>query len=260
LNWGRILSSENLGSSTYHALQLEANQRLHRGLLFQASYTLARNVGNIGGDAPVGFTPEVIYGLAVTDRYHLDANVGNIAATRRHRALLTAVYQLPLGESRALEDWEMSTVTLIQSGPYLTPTISPVYDAANVNALVRGTVVRPDVVGDPGTPDASSGAMWNINAFAPTPADAARIGSARVGSLVGPGTFTIAAGLARTFGVGRGLKGRLELTFTNLLNRINFAAPATDVTTPATFGKPTSVQTAENAGNRTGQVAFRLVF
>ena len=29
---------------------------------------------------------------------------------------------------------------------------------------------------------------------------------------------------------------------------------------PATFGKTTSVQTAENAGNRTGQIALRLTF
>ena len=55
-------------------------------------------------------------------------------------------------------------------------------------------------------------------------------------------------------------RGRLELTVTNLFNRLNYAPPATDVGTPATFGKTTSVQTAENAGNRTGQLAFRLTF
>ncbi|HEV3057159.1 MAG TPA: carboxypeptidase-like regulatory domain-containing protein [Vicinamibacterales bacterium] len=252
-NWGRILSSENLGWSTYHALQLEVNRRLHRDLAFQASYTLARNVGNIGGDAPTGFTPEVIYGQAVTDRFNLGANVGNIAATRRHRVLLTGTYVLPLVR------WELSTVTLLQSGPYLTPTISPVFDAANVNALGRGTIVRPDVVADP-TAGGAPGTWWNINAFSATPAGAGRVGDAAVGSLEGPGTFTIAAGLAREFAVARGFRGRVEVTFTNILNRTNFAAPATDVTTPATFGKTTSVQSAENAGNRTGQVAFRLVF
>ena len=260
LNWGRILSSENLGFSTYHALQVEANQRLHRGLTFQASYTLARNIGDIGGDAPTGFTPEVIYGQAVTDRYNLDANVGNIAATRRHRVLLTGTYQLPMGGSIAFRDWEISTVTLIQSGPYLTPTISAAYDAANVNALARGTIVRPDVVGDPNLGDPATGAIWNIGAFAPTPANAGRVGNAAVGSLEGPGTVTAAGGLARSFAFGRGMKGRLEVTFTNLFNRVNFAAPATDVLSPATFGKPTTVQTAENAGTRTGQIAFRFMF
>ena len=110
-NWGRILSSENLGWSTYHALQLETNRRMHDGFAFQASYTLARNVGNIGGDAPTGFTPEVIYGQAITDRYNVDANVGNIAATRRHRLLVTGSYLVPRVRV------EVSTVTLLQSGP-----------------------------------------------------------------------------------------------------------------------------------------------
>jgi hypothetical protein len=254
-NWGRILSSENLGWSTYHALQIEANRRLHDGFAFQASYTLARNVGNIGGDAPTGFTPEVIYGQAVTDRYNLDANVGNIAATRRHRLLLTGMWLVPRARV------EVSTVTLLQSGPYLTPTISPVFDAANVNALGRGTIVRPDVVGDPNVADPTPSAWWNIAAFAPTPAGAGRVGNAGVGTLEGPGTLTIAAGLAREFRLGsRGLRGRVEVTCTNILNRTNFAPPATDVTTPATFGKTTSTQTAENAGTRSGQLAFRLTF
>jgi len=50
--------------------------------------------------------------------------------------------------------------------------------------------------------------------------------------------------------------GRLELTVRNLFNRLNYAPPATDVGTPATFGKTTSVQTAENAGNR--RVSWRF--
>jgi hypothetical protein len=272
LNWGRILSSENLGSSTYHALQLEATQRLHNGLAFQASYTLARNVGNIGGDAATGFTPEVLYGLAVSDRFNLDANAGNIAGTRRHRILLTGTYALPLGADRPhlnhlpataealLGGWELNTVTLLQSGPYLTPTISPAYDQANINVLGRGTILRPDVVGNPTLSSPTPDRYWDINAFAPTPAGAGRIGNAGVGILEGPGTFTIAAGLAKGFALGHGVRGRLEMTFTNILNHANYAPPATDVPTPATFGKTTSVQTSENAGNRTGQVAFRVSF
>jgi hypothetical protein len=53
---------------------------------------------------------------------------------------------------------------------------------------------------------------------------------------------------------------RLEGTFTNILNHPNFAPPSTDVTSRSTFGVLTSVQTAENNGNRTGQVSLRLQF
>jgi hypothetical protein len=56
------------------------------------------------------------------------------------------------------------------------------------------------------------------------------------------------------------LRLRFEATFTNVLNRSNYAPPATNVSNPATFGILQSQQTAENAGNRTGQVALRLDF
>jgi hypothetical protein len=53
---------------------------------------------------------------------------------------------------------------------------------------------------------------------------------------------------------------RFESTFTNALNHTNFAPPATQIDVPATFGVLSAAQTAENAGNRTGQLALRLDF
>jgi len=53
---------------------------------------------------------------------------------------------------------------------------------------------------------------------------------------------------------------RFESTFTNIPNHLNYSPPATDVTSPSTFGKLTSVHGAENAGNRTGQLALRIEF
>lgn len=74
------------------------------------------------------------------------------------------------------------------------------------------------------------------------------------------GTVAIAAGLAMTFDFGERVRMRFESTFTNLPNHLNYAPPTTDVTSPSKFGKLRSVQTAENGGNRTGQVALRLEF
>src|SRR5215813_4165630 len=131
-NWGRLLSSENLGFANYQALQTELNKSFSRGLLFQFNHTWAKNLGNIGGDAPTAFTPEVSYGTAIADRYHMSWNRGNIAGTRRNRIVVSAIYQLPFGKSRkflkkmnsvgnaVLGGWEVSTVTTWQTGPYLT--------------------------------------------------------------------------------------------------------------------------------------------
>jgi hypothetical protein len=76
---------------------------------------------------------------------------------------------------------------------------------------------------------------------------------------LGPGTTSIAAGLAKNFQMTERLRLRFEGTFTNLLNHPNFAPPPTNVTA-SSFGIVQSVQTAENSGNRTGQLSLRLDF
>ena len=75
----------------------------------------------------------------------------------------------------------------------------------------------------------------------------------------GPGTAACRWGWRRLCDDGEG-KLRFESTFTNVLNHTNFAPPATQVDNTATFGVLSAPQTAENAGNRTGQVALRLDF
>jgi hypothetical protein len=78
--------------------------------------------------------------------------------------------------------------------------------------------------------------------------------------LEGPGTIAVSTGLGKTFPFRDRVKVRFEATFTNVLNHTNFAPPATNVSDPSTFGVLQSAQTAENAGNRTGQLALRIDF
>ena len=270
-NWGRLLSSENWGFANYQALQTELNKTFSHGLLLQLDHTWAKNLSNAAGDDPTVFSPEVNYGVTVADRFHLNDNRGNVVGTRRQRVVLSAIYQLPFGKGRTylknmnrvgngvLGGWEMSTVTMWQTGPYLTPITSPAFDTANLNLVFRGAALRPDCVGNPVPTNQTVDEYFNINAFNPIPAPG-RIGNCAVGSLVGPGTTAVAAGMSKTFQVHEGVRLRFEATFTNLPNHPNFAPPPVDVSAPATFGKITTVQSAENSGNRTGQLALRLDF
>jgi hypothetical protein len=73
------------------------------------------------------------------------------------------------------------------------------------------------------------------------------------------GTVAVADGLSKTFTFGEIVHMKFENTFTNLPH-LNYAPPAVDVSSPSTFGKITSGQTAENAGNRPGPVALRIDF
>lgn len=270
-NWGVIYSTENLGGANYQGMEVQATHRSSKGLYFSANYAWTHNLTDAQGDAPTSFAGETNYGLAVVDRFHISQNRGNVEGTRRQRFLLTGTYDLPFGKGRkwaassslldrVLGGWSANTITLLETGPYLTPTINPNDDQTNTDPELAGSVVRPDIVGNPIPAHRSASQYFNISAFAPTPAGAARIGNARVGSLEAPGTVAVSAGLAKSMAIRENVKLRFEATFTNVLNHTNFAPPATNWSNPSTFGVLQSAQTAENAGNRTGQLALRLDF
>jgi Carboxypeptidase regulatory-like domain/TonB dependent receptor len=270
-NWSVLYSTENAGFQNYQSMELEASHQSTHGLFFQANYTWAHDISNAQGDAPVGYGGETNYGLAVVDRFNLAANRGNVAGARRQRFLLTGSYDLPFGQGRhwsssskvingVFGGWGLNTVTLLETGPYLTPTISTSLDQTNTNPAAALSVVRPDVVGNPIPTQQTSGNYFNLNAFAPTPTGAARIGNAGIGILEAPGTIAVNVGLSKSVVIREGFRLRFEATFTNALNHTNFAPPATNVSNPSTFGVLQSAQTAEYGGNRTGQLALRLDF
>ncbi len=269
-NWIELNYSANAAFANYQGLTFEATHRTSHGLSFQANYTWAHNISDAQGDAPNGFASENLLFTPSYSQFNLRAARGNVAGMPRQRFLLTGVYALPFGAGRTWSSsskfvnavvggWNLSTVTLLQTGPYLTPTISPTLDQSNTDIVGRGGITaRPDAVGDPSSP--GSGIQWNLNAFGPTPANAGRIGNAGVGILEGPGTIAVSAGLSKIFPIRERLRLRFESTFTNALNHTNFAPPASNVSSPSTFGILQSAQTAGQGGNRTGQLALRLDF
>jgi hypothetical protein len=183
---------------------------------------------------------------------------------------------------RVLGGWDLTNVTLLETGPWQTPSISAggcqavsnadgscptlgngqpqTNDQSNTNVANRGAILRPDAVSTHYYAGQSRAQYFNLAAFSATPVGAGRFGNAGVGILQGPGTAAVSLGLAKTFVITERVHGRFETTFTNVLNHTNFAPPSTVVDSPSTFGALTAPQTAENAGNRTGQAALRLDF
>jgi Carboxypeptidase regulatory-like domain/TonB dependent receptor len=270
-NWFTLYSTLNAGTANYEAMELEATHRMSHGLYFDANYTLAKNLADNQGSTPTAFAGEVNYGIPITDRFNVASDYGNVEGTRRNRFLLTGLYQLPFGSGRAflntggwknllLGGWEMDTVTLLETGPWLTPSISTSFDRSNTNVVNRGATLRPDVVSNDFTKGQSRSQYFNLAAFSATPAGAGRFGNAGLGILQGPGTEAVSLGLAKTFPLTERARLRFESTFTNVLNHTNFAPPATQIDNTTTFGVLSAPQSAENAGNRTGQVALRLDF
>jgi hypothetical protein len=272
-NWLLLMSSENMGNASYQAGQVEVTHRISHGLSFQGNYTFAKNISDAqGSDAPSVFASEEAYAVEIANRFNLRSDRGNVAATPRQRLLLSGVYQLPFGSRRlwnkpgylnaVLGDWDLSTVTTIQTGQWLTPTINPVYDQSNTDMVTRsggGAIARPDCVGNP-IAGQSRQDFYNINAFAPTPAGAGRFGNCGLGILEGPNLIGVNSGLAKNVNIGERYRLRFEATFTNVINRSNFAPPQTNISNTATFGVLQSVLPQGSGGNRTGQLALRMDF
>ncbi len=271
-NWSELYSTFNAGKANYKAVELELSHRMAHGFYYDVNYTLADNKADNQGDTPTAFAGEVNYGIPIADRFDINSDYGNVEGTRRNRFLLTGQAQLPFGTGRhyltqggflnqVLGGWDLNTITLLESGPWLTPSLSAggTNDQSNTNVTNRGAYLRPDVVSHDYSKGRSRAHYFDPAAFSATPVGAGRFGNAGVGILEGPGTKTVSLGVAKSFHVTEGSQIRFESTFTNVLNHTNFAPPAT-ATDQGTFGQLTAATTAENAGNRTGQFALRYDF
>jgi hypothetical protein len=280
--WGRIYSRDTGANAIYNSMQVEFNHRLRGGLTFNTAWTWAKNVGDAAGPAPGGWSGET-GGGRLSNSLDRRADRGNIVFTRRHRWISNVLYELPFGKGRPFMTtanrfvdsiaggWRISTILLLQTGPYLTPTMSG-GDPSGTNATARGTQ-RPDAVGiDPSLSNPTADVYWDRSAFvcpgrtpgAPNQFNCAvspigRFGNAGVGTLVGPGTINLSMGLSKDFRLTERATLRFEASFTNLPNHPNLGDPGTNITS-LSFGKVTTARGADSGGNRIGAFALRLEF
>jgi hypothetical protein len=271
-NWNSLVAVENLGFASYEALQAVASRRAKAGLYFEVSYALSHNIGE---DSVIGrnLLPGEFNNRVLTDRFNERYDRGDLEGARRHRFLFTAIAPLPFGKGRHFASnwsrftdavfggWDLSTVAVLQTGPYVTPTVAVGLDQSNTNIGGRGspTLPRPDRIGNGESEHPTHAQYWDRSAFATVPKGAGRFGNAGMGILEGPGTATVATGLAKIFPISERARLRLEGSFTNILNHPNFLPPFTVFGNP-NFGVLSTVQPVENGGNRTGQVSARLQF
>jgi hypothetical protein len=272
-NWLLLMEAESVGNQSYHSGIAELQERLSRGLTVQATYTFTKNISDAQGtDAPSAYAGEEPYAVEMANAYDMRYDRGNVVGMPRQRFLLTGVYQLPFGQGHFLQGpkflnpvvggWNLSTVTTVQSGQWLTATMPAADDQSNTDMIERntgGAIARPDCIGNPYTNQTSQN-LFNINAFALPPANAGRFGSCGVGNLQGPGMINVNTGLAKVFQIKEHARLRFEATFTNVLNHTNYAPPALNIGNPSNFGVLQAALPQGSGGNRTGQLALRLDF
>jgi len=287
-NWGPVILETIGANANYQSAQIEVSHHLHHGLAFNSSYTFAKSLANNQGPNPA--TQFASEGWQTTmDFYNRRAEYGEVSASRRHRWLTTAVYELPLGRGHTLfprasrlangllGGWHLSHIFLIQSGPYETPYFNggdPLGSGSGFLTAQHPDRVRPGSLSNgsanqwidptafvcPGKPAWASGQACTIG-FDPGGdlPPIGRFGNSGIGVVKGPGTISLSTGLGKTLVLGKKIRLKLEGSFTNILNHVNLNDPQLQIDA-AGFGQITSARSSDFGGYRTGQVSVRIDF
>jgi hypothetical protein len=290
-NWNAINDRLDGAQAIYNALQVEGNRRFQSGFTFQSTYTWAKNLADNLGTTASSFVGE--NGDYATYLHNLSLDYGNVYGTRRQRWITTGLFDLPFGRGRQFGarmsrgadaiagGWQVSSIFLLQTGPYLTAYI-PGGDAdpsGTGSGVFYSLAQRPDRVGSV-VPAQRTRSQWlsksafacpsnsgyTASAYAGNPCGVGvtsnpigRFGNESVGSILGPGTVNLSLGLNKQFAITENLHVRVEGTFTNVLNHTNLNDPILDITNPD-FGMITSDRGSDFGGGRTGQVSAKVEF
>ena len=272
--WSVIQSVANLAESNYSSGAVEVSRHSCNGITFDASYTFTRDLSDAGGATPNAFA--VAGGSFLTDRFHPRLDYGNVIYDRRHRFLVTYLYDLPLGKDQhwlntgkmlngVVGGWQLAGVTILQSGPFLTPYQASV-DPANTNILTTVGQARPDQLQSvsPYAAQRTTKHWLNPNAFPYTDLQTAgngvgRFGNAPVGGVIGPGTANFSMSLMKNTALSEKSHFQFGVEAANVFNHRNYEPPNMQVDSSA-FGSITALQTAEGAGPRSLELSGRITF
>ena len=193
---------QNTGSGQFHAGQIELLRRWRNGLALNVAYTLSHSDGN----APDTGNSSV--GVVQFDPYDIEKDRGPDPNVVKHRVVANATWDLPIGRGRKhganmpgwanalFGGWTVSTIFQARSGQHLTPfftsfyTTSPWNTGKSLDGLGNAFCCawRPDQVGDPNVGHTRD-SFFNQAAYAlPAPG---KLGNAKKGSLLGPGTWVV---------------------------------------------------------------------
>jgi hypothetical protein len=229
---------ENYGRNWYNALQAKVERRFAAGVSYTFSYSFSRSMGEglDGTDEGASLLP---YSPAWYNR-------GRTAFDYRHIEFATVLWEIPFGRGRkfhsdagrlmdaVLGGWSLAVTEQARSGQPLTV-------GGGYQNLGNGTGTRADLVGDPNLSSKSPSAWFNTAAFA-QPA-LYTFGSSPMGVVEGPGFLGFNSGLSKQFRVVEGKSLQFRWEAFNLLNRVNYGNPSTDITS-SNFGRITSANTA----------------
>jgi hypothetical protein len=230
----------NVGHSTYHALQTRLERRFSNGLSFTAAYSFSKLIDDAGAvfDAAILTGPAASFQAADSHNRRLekDESTGSIP----HVFSGSFVWEVPIGANRRWRlgawqnafagGWQLAGIVRLQSGSPL-----PVTQATNLNAFAGFGVQRPNRIADPELPsEQRSTSQWfDTAAFSQAPQFT--LGDSSRNPVVGPGYRTLDVMLGKTFPITEAVHAELRAEAFNVTNTPPLVAPNTSFGT-AGFG------------------------
>jgi hypothetical protein len=272
-----IATSTNFGFGNYQAGTVSVHKRA-AGLQFEASYTLTRNLTNVygcGTSSTNNFATEGAFSTTLCDPYNPALDYGNAPFDRRHRFLVTFLYDLPFGKGKSLSSssrkvvneviggWTLSGIVLLQSGPFMTVTTLNDPSGTGYNNLgsLSGNGGRADTVKGVNQYAGQSLDQWiNPSAFVDPAGNIGRFGDSQNGSVVGPGTKAISLSLLKRFALTERANLQFGVRAANAFNHPNYAPPSNLTLGVPAFGQISAMQIAEGAGPRQLELTGRFTF
>lgn len=255
-----ITERDSSSNSNYNALWVTANQRVSRGLQFNASYTWSHSIDDVSRNNE---------GLFVQDSNNIGASRGSSDFDVRHRFVANAIYDLPFTRNRLVSGWQVAPIVSLQTGNPFTVVLatSTITGAANT--------VRPNVIG-PVQVSGNPFGQWIVNPSATFALPAAgTFGNLGRNTVYGPGFADVDLALIKNTKLTERMNLQFRLDTFDLFNHPNFGQPgplagngATIITispttgVPATFSTISSTRfpTADSGSSRQLQLALKLRF
>lgn len=236
-----------IGWSKYHSLQIRLQRRYSSGLSMLAAYTLSKNIVSGGGYTGFGDSAAASRPLDTANR-QLERRLAGFDTP--HNLILSWSYELPFGKGKPLlnnapkianllvSGWEVNAIQRYVSG---TPIgvggggVIPLANGGNRPNRVLGVSARTNVSRSDFDP--ARDRYLDINAFS-QPAPFTLGNSPPVlGNVRNFGLLNEDFSVLKDFKLHEEHRLQFRAEFFNVLNRVVFGSPSTNLNAPATFGR-----------------------
>jgi hypothetical protein len=255
-----ITERDSSSNSNYNSLWITANQRVSRGLQFNASYTWSHSIDDVSRNNE---------GLFVQDSNNIGESRGSSDFDARHRFVGNAIYDLPFTRNRLVSGWQIAPIVTVQTGNPFTIVL------ASATITGAANTVRPNING-PVQVSGNPFGQWIVNPSAtfslPAPGTFGDLGR---NTVYGPGFADVDLALIKNTKLTERLNLQFRADAFDLFNHPNFGQPgpvaangATIITISPTTGVPSSFSTisstrfptADSGSSRQLQLALKLRF